>query len=85
MLKNVFNLRSGIKMKKFRLIVIVATVFIMLGVLTSRSYAAQENQCLTCHTKFKERAKSIHAAMGMGCEACHKPWKAKPIRTRRAA
>lgn len=60
-------------MRKLGLILIIALVCIMLSALTSQSYAAQENQCLTCHTKFKEPAKSIHAAMGMGCEACHKP------------
>ena len=59
-------------MKNLWLIVIPATLFIMVGFLTSQSYAAQENQCLSCHTKFKEKAKSVHAAVGMGCETCHK-------------
>jgi predicted CXXCH cytochrome family protein len=48
------------------------TLFVAIGVLIRPSYAAQENQCLTCHTKFSEKAKSVHAAMGMGCEVCHK-------------
>jgi predicted CXXCH cytochrome family protein len=59
-------------MRKLGLVFIMALGYIMLVALTSQSYAAQENPCLTCHAKFKERAKSIHAAMGMGCEACHK-------------
>jgi predicted CXXCH cytochrome family protein len=67
-----FESKGKIKMRKLEAILIMAVVSIMLGLLSSQSYAAQENQCLTCHTKLKERAKSIHAAMGMGCEACHK-------------
>jgi predicted CXXCH cytochrome family protein len=59
-------------MKNFLLIVFLGSLFVAIGVLIPPVYAAQENQCLTCHTKFNERAKSVHAAMGMGCEACHK-------------
>jgi len=33
--------------------------------------SAQESPCLTCHLDFKKPAKSVHAAMGMGCETCH--------------
>jgi predicted CXXCH cytochrome family protein len=67
-------------MKKFRVVIVIALGFIISGILTSQSYAAEENQCLTCHTKFKEKAKSVHAAMGMGCEVCHKavPGKTHP-------
>jgi len=59
-------------MKSIKLIIIVAIVFISIEVLPFRTSSAEENQCITCHAKFKERAKSVHAALGIGCQACHK-------------
>lgn len=34
--------------------------------------AAQESSCIACHPKFKQKHKSVHAAVGMGCSTCHK-------------
>lgn len=33
---------------------------------------AEENPCLTCHGKIKQPAKSVHAAIALGCSSCHK-------------
>ncbi len=38
---------------------------------SAQEKTAQESPCLTCHPDFKKPAKSVHAAMGMGCETCH--------------
>lgn len=58
-------------MKKFKLSIIVPVVFITLGLLSAQSYA-EENKCISCHAEFSKPAKSVHAALGMGCETCHK-------------
>ncbi len=33
--------------------------------------SAQENPCIACHPKFKQKAKSVHAAVAGGCATCH--------------
>lgn len=50
----------------------LSTLFIFFSSLSPKPCLAQENPCLSCHTKFKERAKSVHAALGLGCQTCHK-------------
>jgi len=32
---------------------------------------ADESPCLGCHDQFKKPGKSVHPALGMGCETCH--------------
>jgi predicted CXXCH cytochrome family protein len=44
----------------------------MLGMMISQRLSAAENPCLSCHVNLKESAKSVHAALGLGCQACHK-------------
>lgn len=34
--------------------------------------SAQDSSCIACHPKFKQKSKSVHAAVGMGCATCHK-------------
>lgn len=46
----------------------------LLFFLFSLPALAKENGCLFCHTKghnFKDWQKSVHAAHGISCEACH--------------
>ncbi len=50
----------------------LSALFVIFGSFAVQTYSAQENPCLSCHVDFKQRAKSVHAALGMGCSACHK-------------
>ncbi len=54
---------------KFLSILIFTVLFSWL--LAVRAPLAQENPCLVCHVVFKQPAKTVHAPLGMGCEACH--------------
>jgi predicted CXXCH cytochrome family protein len=55
------------------LICLFAGVFIFtFGLLTFAAYSAEENTCVACHEDVNKPAKSIHAALKMGCSACHK-------------
>lgn len=56
---------------------LIAIVFIALGFFGTRTYAAEKNPCLECHTKFREPAKSVHAILAAGCQTCHKPVEGK--------
>ena len=53
------------------LIVPIFLAFILLCV-TSPSYSVEENPCVTCHADLKKPAKSVHAAIALGCSSCHK-------------
>ncbi len=59
-------------LKLLIVLVVISTLFIISGPFTLQAYSAQENPCLSCHAEFNQRAKSVHAALGMGCTACHK-------------
>jgi predicted CXXCH cytochrome family protein len=63
------------KMKTFFLLVIVIVMgifFIASGLFAPQSYSADNDTCLACHPDLKEKTKSFHAALGMGCSVCHK-------------
>lgn len=45
--------------------------FLMFLLVGFSTVSAQESPCLGCHTQFKKPAKTVHAALGMGCESCH--------------
>ena len=51
---------------------ILSISFLISSPLTEQAYSAQGNSCIECHTDFQKKAKSVHAALGMGCTACHK-------------
>lgn len=55
--------------KKFLSLTVIIFTF---GLLTFPSYSAEENTCVACHGDVKKPAKSVHAALKMGCSACHK-------------
>jgi predicted CXXCH cytochrome family protein len=38
----------------------------------SQAFSAEEDPCLKCHQKFKSAEKSVHAALALGCQTCHK-------------
>ncbi len=40
--------------------------------LSPHTCSAQDSSCTACHPKFKQKYKSVHAAVGMGCATCHK-------------
>ncbi|MDL2718419.1 MAG: cytochrome c3 family protein, partial [Acidobacteriota bacterium] len=33
--------------------------------------AAEDRPCASCHAEIEKPAKSVHAALGMGCDTCH--------------
>jgi len=49
----------------------VVVLFFSFGFFAFKTYAAQENPCLQCHVELKEPAKSVHAAISLGCQTCH--------------
>jgi predicted CXXCH cytochrome family protein len=53
------------------LLILLSTTFVFGSVLADSAYSAEENQCLTCHVKLKEKTKSVHAAIALGCSSCH--------------
>jgi predicted CXXCH cytochrome family protein len=58
-----------------RTIKLLTFLSILLGtfcLFPFQSYSAEENPCLTCHVKLTKKAKSVHAAMALGCSSCHK-------------
>ncbi len=46
--------------------ILLSTTFIVFSVLADPAFSADDSQCLTCHVKMKERAKSVHAAIALG-------------------
>lgn len=47
--------------------ILLAAIYCLLSVTSAFS----EENCLSCHSQFKDPAKAVHAALGMGCETCH--------------
>jgi predicted CXXCH cytochrome family protein len=52
-------------------LLLLSMTFIVFPVLADPAFSADDSQCLTCHVKMKERAKSVHAAIALGCSSCH--------------
>lgn len=48
-----------------------------IAFISSQADAAEANPCITCHAKLQKPAKSVHAAIALGCSACHKPVEGK--------
>jgi len=58
---------------RFKNFLIVFSAFLIVtSVLNYQTCSAEENPCVTCHADLKKPAKSVHAAMGLGCSSCHK-------------
>ena len=53
------------------LLILLSTTFIVFSLIAEPAFSADDSQCLTCHVKMKERAKSVHAAIALGCSSCH--------------
>lgn len=60
------TLNSLFLLISFSLLLIVSRPFV------PQAFSAQENPCVACHADFNKPAKSVHAALGMGCASCHK-------------
>ena len=54
------------------LLIVLGLFFLLSDPFTPQTYSAQENPCVACHPEFKQKFKSVHAALGMGCATCHK-------------
>jgi len=59
-------------LKLITILLYIMTVIFTFGLLTIPAYSADENPCIACHGDVKKPAKSVHAALEMGCSACHK-------------
>jgi len=59
-------------MRTIKLLTFLFILLITFCLLTFQSYSAGEDPCLTCHADLKQPAKSVHAAIALGCSACHK-------------
>ncbi|NWF75659.1 MAG: hypothetical protein HXY53_03640 [Nitrospirae bacterium] len=47
-------------------------LFPILLTFISKIVYSEEQSCLQCHVDLKTPAKSVHAALGLGCQACHR-------------
>lgn len=54
------------------LLTAIAFFLLVFSLLSLQAVSAEESPCLMCHDQFKKPAKTVHAALGMGCETCHK-------------
>jgi predicted CXXCH cytochrome family protein len=54
-----------------KLKIFLAVLFLSCGLLAVPAFTAQEIPCLNCHSKFNKHSKNDHAALGIGCSACH--------------
>jgi len=59
-------------LKLIKIFLFLTLIFFILLQFKFPSYSAEENACMACHGDVKKPAKSIHAALEMGCSACHK-------------
>jgi predicted CXXCH cytochrome family protein len=65
-------------MKIIKLTFFIITIIFILSLSPFPSYSAEEISCVTCHVKMTQKAKSIHAAVALGCQSCHKSVEGKP-------
>lgn len=70
MIKGFRQNAAEIRVRGFLLIFLVL-FFVLSLLLSSLPSFSEESPCLMCHSKFKKPAKTVHAALGMGCETCH--------------
>ena len=59
------------------IIIFAAIAVIAFESATPGTCSAEEKPCMKCHTKFREPAKSVHAALASGCQTCHTTAKGK--------
>jgi len=59
-------------MRFFKILIILTAIFFIAAPLIYEAHSAEENPCVTCHADFKKPAKSVHAAIALGCSSCHK-------------
>ena len=59
-------------MNVYRYFFFLVGLFFSFGVLDFQTCSAQENSCLQCHIELKKPLKTVHAAIALGCQTCHK-------------
>jgi predicted CXXCH cytochrome family protein len=59
-------------MKTLKIFIMPIFMVFILCCITFQSSSAEDNPCVTCHADFKKPAKSVHAAIALGCSSCHK-------------
>ena len=59
-------------MRFSKIIIILTAILFIATPLIYEAHSAEENPCVTCHADLKKPAKSVHAAIALGCSSCHK-------------
>ena len=59
-------------MKLMKILFLPVAIIFVLGLSTIQSYSSEEIPCVACHVKLTQKAKSVHAAVALGCQSCHK-------------
>ena len=59
-------------MRFFKILIIITAIFCIAAPLIHEAHSAEENPCVACHADLKKPAKSVHAAIALGCSSCHK-------------
>lgn len=64
-------------MRMPKLFTVMSVAFTVCFFITLTAYSAEQTKCLECHAEMAQTAKSVHAALGLGCQTCHKPAEGK--------
>ncbi|MBM4147258.1 MAG: cytochrome C, partial [Nitrospira sp.] len=59
-------------MRTIKILTFLSILLITFCLLPFEFSSAEEIQCVTCHVKLAQKAKSVHAAIALGCQSCHK-------------
>jgi len=67
----VLVIRSTLRLATSSTVTAVFFLLLVFSFLNAHAAFGEESPCLGCHSEFKKPAKTVHPAMGMGCESCH--------------
>jgi len=59
-------------MKFLKILILLTAILFFAAPLIYEAHSGEENPCVTCHADLKKPAKSVHAAIALGCSSCHK-------------
>jgi predicted CXXCH cytochrome family protein len=59
-------------MRLFKILILLTAILFIAAPLIYEAHSAEENPCVACHADLKKPAKSVHAAIALGCSSCHK-------------
>jgi len=59
-------------MRSSKILQMVFFLSVSWVIVSFTNAVAEENPCITCHSEYQQPAKSVHAAVKLGCATCHK-------------